>query len=269
MMGNGQNKEENKEQTKDVTIESNKEEKKKIPTIPQNAKTIIIVLGQRLLPTGKPHQWLIERIDKAYSLLTENKLDIDTTYFIVSGSDVSNFRYQQENHGKLPEPRHISEAQMMYNLMIDLHKTNNHSSDENKDEDNNNNDDTDDFGKHIILEDQAMTTTQNFFHAFQMIDASKLRNKIEQIYIVTSDFHMKRSKYNFDAMFYNNDAQIIGNSKDFKYEDRVHFAASETKWDDEKEKVEKEAKEEQYYNLVYLQQQTITTAQQLWMSLSK
>lgn len=29
------------------------------PLIPSNAKTIIILLGQCLLPTGEPNQWML------------------------------------------------------------------------------------------------------------------------------------------------------------------------------------------------------------------
>lgn len=58
--------------------------------IPNNAETIIIVLGQCTLQSGEPHPWLIDRVNTAYELLTKEKLDVSTTYLIVSGSDVSN-----------------------------------------------------------------------------------------------------------------------------------------------------------------------------------
>ena len=155
-MGSTQNKQDNKQKSMNDSVSTNVKEKA-IHAIPQNAKIIIIVLGQCLLPTGKPHPRLIGRVNKAYSLFKQDKLDIDSTYFIVSGSDVSNFIYQQQNNGQLPEPRHTSEAQMMYNLMMDIHKK---QLEENKDNDDE--DSVDNFVQHILLEDEAMTTTQNF-----------------------------------------------------------------------------------------------------------
>eukprot|EP01084_Bolivina_argentea_P151047 263699_1 len=91
-----------------------------------------------------------------------------------------------------------------------------------------------------------------------------MRGKIKHIYVVTSDFHMKRSKYNFDAMFFNENKQMIGNAKEFKYEERVHFESSGTKWENLSAATSKQKKEEKYYNSSYLQQQTITAAKRLW-----
>ena len=219
-------------------------------------KTIIIVLGQCLLPNGKPHRWLIERVNKAYGLLQEYKLDIRTTYFILSGSDVSNLEYQKQNNGKLPQPKHESEAKVMNNLLIDIHNKSNN--------DNNNHQ----FGSQILLEEQAMTTIQNFFYVFQMINALNWRNNIKKVFIVTSDFHMKRSKYNFDKMFFNQNQQIIGNSHNFDYQQQVHFTPSQTHWINEQEKFNKQAKEQKFYDMTHLQQQTISTAKKLWIIIS-
>eukprot|EP01084_Bolivina_argentea_P236280 397325_1 len=105
----------NKQQPKQSNSETNeqkqvdKKEDKIVPQIPSNAETLIIVLGQCLLETGEPDPWIIDRVNKAYSLLAEYNLNISTTYFIVSGSDVSNFHYQRK-YGELPKPKHISEA---------------------------------------------------------------------------------------------------------------------------------------------------------------
>lgn len=59
--------------------------------IPSNAKTIIILLGQCLLPTGEPHQWMLERVNFTFNYLERNHLNLNTTYIIASGSDVSNY----------------------------------------------------------------------------------------------------------------------------------------------------------------------------------
>jgi len=60
------------------------------PLIPSNAKTIIILLGQCLLPTGEPNQWMLERVNFTFHYLESNPLNLNTTYIIASGSDVSN-----------------------------------------------------------------------------------------------------------------------------------------------------------------------------------
>lgn len=42
---------------------------KNLPVIPENARTIIIILGQCSLPSGEPHQWVIDRVNLAYTLM--------------------------------------------------------------------------------------------------------------------------------------------------------------------------------------------------------
>lgn len=44
-----------------------------------------------------------------------------------------------------------------------------------------------------------------------MVNNSKLAAKIKQIFIVTSDFHMNRSKFVFETLFFNGNRQVIGN----------------------------------------------------------
>lgn len=51
-----------------------------------------------------------------------------------------------------------------------------------------------------------------------MIDRSNLNN-LQEIIIVTSDFHMKRAKLCFDTLFFKGKDQLLGN---IKYE-KVQF----------------------------------------------
>lgn len=224
--------------------------------IPSNVENLIIVLGQCLLPNGHSHPFMNQRVDKAYSLLEEFNLDINNTYFIVSGSDVSNTEYMR-TYGTLPSPKHVSEAEMMKQLLIGIHTQ--HSQDAA--------DDGDDmkFEEHIILEEKAMTTIQNFYFCFLMIVESKVRDRIKQIFVVTSDFHIERARYNFDAMFFEGIEQIVGDGDGFDYDERVHFEISvTTSWKDEKEKNAKFASDERIMNAVRVRQQTKETAIKLW-----
>eukprot|EP01083_Nonionella_stella_P207606 754028_1 len=105
------------------------------PIVPSNAKTLIIVLGQCLeIDSGKADPTLIERCERAYKALNDFNLDLSTTYWIVSGSDVSNMRYKQK-YGKLPEIRQASEAAVMKQIICNVYDNTN----ENKENNNNNN----------------------------------------------------------------------------------------------------------------------------------
>lgn len=67
-----------------------------------------------------------------------------------------------------------------------------------------------DFGKRVLVEDQANTTIENFYFAFRIIDKSKASKEIKNIFIVTSDFHLARAKFCFDTLFFRDKTQIFG-----------------------------------------------------------
>ena len=113
-----------------------------------------------------------------------------TTAFLVSGSDISNVK----NSIKDPLKKHMTEAQMMYRLLVKINeeKTGKNVSKDTQGEFI--------FSDHVIQERKAMSTIDNFYNCFLMIWKSKLKN-LKDIIVVTSDYHMKRAKLCFDTMF--------------------------------------------------------------------
>jgi uncharacterized SAM-binding protein YcdF (DUF218 family) len=67
------------------------------------------------------------------------------------------------------------------------------------------------------LDDKANTTIENFYYAFKILDRSNIRDNIKKIFVVTSDFHMKRSRFVFQTLFFKEKYQIIGNEGSFNF----------------------------------------------------
>lgn len=100
----------------------------------------------------------------------------------------------------------------------------------------------DKFTDHVIIEDKANTTIENFYYAFKILHNSNVLHKIKNIYVLTSDFHMNRTKFVFRTFMFNGSdveekvkrkdcQQLIPQSEHFDYEKNVHYICSPSKWD--------------------------------------
>lgn len=176
-----------------------------INKIPSNAKTIILILGMMLLADGSPQPQMIKRCKFGVKLLKRKQLDLNTTYFIVSGSDVSNsrFRYDTNYRNQCTNMPHKTEASVMKNILITKYNIS---------------------SKNIILESKAHTTKENMYYFFKLLYYSNIA-VLSNCYIVTCDYHVERCKFNFDIM-YRFEKEIINNDRN---DDHMHDNTIENK----------------------------------------
>lgn len=93
-----------------------------------------------------------------------------------------------------------------------------------------------DIQQHIIKEDKSKSTIQNFYYSFKIINKLEADETLKDIFVVTSDFHMKRAKHNFEQLFFSGQQQVIGNKYTFDYQTQVHFISSATNFANQSEK---------------------------------
>jgi len=121
-----------------------------------------VVLGKRLLPSGQPSHILVGRIKVAVTAFLDS-CDINKDIMLVTGGQV-------EKGPKIP-----TEAKMMQSMARKLGVP---------------------IGS-IIMEDKARSTMDNCHYSKDILDYMGICNLI----IVTSKFHMNRTKLIFNSVF--------------------------------------------------------------------
>lgn len=142
-----------------------------------NFKNIIIILGQMLNKDGSAPVYMLQRLKKAVDLIKSQKLDLLDTLFIPTGSDVSNSAYGINTNDA--KKKHCTEAELMKNILNKEYKIPN---------------------KNIVCEPQAFNTVQNFYYVFLLLYEKHI-TKVKNCFIVSSDFHIKRSRIFFQTLY--------------------------------------------------------------------
>ena len=154
-----------------------------------NVKNVILILGKMLLPDGTPEKDLIERIQISVDLLKSNKLNLNETLFIPSGSDVSNSAYKR--HKSYSNAPHMPEATVMRMILNSKHNISNDN---------------------IECESQSNNTVENFYYTLEILYNNNI-TKLNNFFVVTSDFHVNRSKSFFNVLTENNQIFECNNIK--------------------------------------------------------
>ncbi len=126
-------------------------------------RLFIIVLGQSLEENGQPSQTLLNRVNGTVSYYNNNTNLSTSVTIIPTGGD--------------PAKVGITEAQVMKNLLVNQGVP------------------TED----ILLEVMAQNTMENAYYCVDLLED----NNASVVALLTSDFHMPRASYIFDAVFNN------------------------------------------------------------------
>ena len=171
---------------------------------------VIIVLGKGSTSNGTPSIQMKQRIAKAAQVMKQYKfLSFKNTMYIVSGSDGSSFKYQTFNHP--------TEAQIMFDILSNDHNIPSQS---------------------IIIEPNARDTIENFFYSLKILKQANI-DKLNGLFIVTSDYHIPRCKHILNVL----------NTQNYGYFiqiDNIYPIITTTEWKNDEEK-EFRAKREKFF----------------------